>query len=53
MPKEDKDFEKLVTVLEQLPYNQINKKAIAFISKRFDQYSYLMSVLDLKRTKSL
>ena len=51
MHNDDKDFEELVEVLETMPHEQMNLKAIRFIEKRFEQYSYLMSIVEQKKTE--
>ena len=51
MHDNDKDFEELVEVLETMPHNKLNPKAIRFIEKRFEQYSYLMSIVEQKKAE--
>ena len=51
MHDNDKDFEELVEVLEIMPHNKMNPKAIRFIEKRFEQYSYLMSIVEQKKAE--
>ena len=48
---DDKDFKELVELLEKMPHEQMNLKAIRFIEQRFEQYSYLMSIVEQKKTE--
>ena len=50
---ENKDFKEVIKLIETTPYPKISKEAINYISNKFDQYSYLMSILEIKKQRHL
>ena len=47
--KKKRNFEIIEKALKEMPFEQIPKKFIDLVEEKFDTYSYLKSLLELKK----